>query len=220
MPQRTRLPPAATLTEPGDGARLTFPSATRNAPVIAEMLAVHGPHEGRALELASGTGQHVAAFAAALPHVTWQPSEIDETRRASIDAWAEAGNIRPAVALDATAPGWAEQYGRRNLIVLVNLLHLISEREAHILLHEVAEALVPGGLFALYGPFLRDGLTVSDADADFDASLRANDPELGYRDADAVARWLRDAGLHPLAPLPMPANNLMFLAHKPHLQAP
>lgn len=215
MPLRTNLPPAASIAEPGEGARLSAPSAQRNAPVIAEMLAVHGPHEGHALELASGTGQHVAAFAAALPHVDWQPSDLDETRRASIDAWAHGLNIRPAIALDATAPGWGADHAGQDMIVLVNLMHLISEREAHILLHEVSAALAPGGLFALYGPFLRDGQTVSAADAAFDASLRAGDPDIGYKDAGAVTRWMRDVGLHPLAPLPMPANNLMFLAHQP-----
>ena len=215
MPHRTQLPPAASIAEPDSGARLTSPSAVRNAPVIAEMLAVHGPHEGRALELASGTGQHVIAFAAALPHVEWQPSDIDATRRASIDTWAEASNILPAIALDATSAGWGADHAGQDMIVLVNLLHLISTAEAHILLHEVAVALKPGGLFALYGPFLRDGKPVSQTDADFDASLRAGDPEIGYKDAADVGRWMRAVGLHPLTPLPMPANNLMFLAHHP-----
>ncbi len=225
MPQRTHLPPTASLAEPdpsnaglsdtGSSARLIAPSAERNAAVIAEMLAVHGPHEGRALELASGTGQHIVAFAAHLPHVDWQPSDIDPTRRASVDAWASAANIRPAIAIDATASGWGAEHEGQDMIVLVNLMHLISEREAHILLHEVAVALRPGGFFALYGPFLRDGRTVSDADASFDASLRASDPEIGYKDAEAIKRWMRDAGLHPLEPLPMPSNNLMFLAHHP-----
>ncbi len=215
MPQRHLLPSGASVAEPDIGARLSAPSALRNAAVIAEVLAVHGPHEGRALELASGTGQHIVAFAAALPHIDWQPSDIDPARRASIDAWASASNIHPATALDATATGWGAQHGRQNMIVLVNLLHLISVAEAHILLHEVAVALAPGGLFALYGPFLRDGHATSDADASFDASLRASDPEIGYKDAGDVAAWMRGAGLHPLAPLPMPSNNLMFLAHQP-----
>ncbi len=215
MPHRTQLPSAASIAEPDTGARLTSPSAQRNAALIAEVLAVHGPFEGRALEIASGTGQHVIAFAAALPHITWQPSEIDAARHASIDAWAEAPNIRAAITLDATTPGWGAQHSRQNLIVLVNFLHLISDGEAHILLHEVAEALAPGGLFAVYGPFLRDGRTVSDSDASFDASLRASDPEIGYKDAADVARWMRDVGLHPQPPLPMPANNLMFLVHQP-----
>ncbi|MDO5757087.1 MAG: DUF938 domain-containing protein [Rhodobacterales bacterium] len=215
MPLRPLPDTGASVAEPGIGARLSAPSAVRNADVIAGVLAVHGPHEGRALELASGTGQHVVAFANALPHVEWQPSDIDPDRRASIDAWAEASNIRPAIALDATTPGWGAEHARQNMIVLVNLLHLISEAEAHILLHEVSVALAPGGMFALYGPFLRDGQTTSDADAEFDARLRARDAETGYKDAGDVAVWIREVGLHVLEPLPMPSNNLMFLAHQP-----
>ncbi|SEL30997.1 Protein of unknown function [Roseovarius nanhaiticus] len=215
MPHRTQLPPNASNATPDTGARLSAPAAVRNAAVIAEMLAVHGPHEGRALELASGTGQHVVAFAAHLPHIEWQPSDIDPDRRASIDAWADASNILPAIDLDATASGWGARHKGQDMIVLVNLMHLISEREAHILLHEVSDALRHGGLFALYGPFLREGRPVSDTDAEFDASLRASDPEIGYKDVDAIMRWMRDAGLHPTTPLPMPANNLMILAHQP-----
>ena len=215
MPLRTQLPPEASIAQPDTGARLSAPSALRNAEVIAEVLAIHGPREGRALELASGTGQHVACFAAHLPHVEWQPSEIDPARRASVDAWATASNIRPAIALDAVQPGWGAQHIGQDMIVLVNLIHLISEAEAHILLHEVAAALAPGGLFALYGPFLREGRAVSDADAAFDASLRAGDPEIGYRDAADLLRWMQTEGLHTVRPLPMPANNLMFLAHRP-----
>lgn len=214
MPRRTQLPTAASIAEPADGARLSAPSALRNAPAIAQVLVRHGPDAGRALEIASGTGQHVIAFAAALPGITWQPSEIDATRRASIDAWADAPNILPAIALDATIPGWGAQHAGQDLIVLVNLLHLISDAEARILLTEVAAALAPGALFAVYGPFLRQGRTVSNADAQFHASLRTNDPEIGYKDAKDIAAWLRDAGLTPQKPLEMPANNLMLLARQ------
>ncbi|MCQ0093562.1 DUF938 domain-containing protein [Roseovarius sp. M141] len=214
MTHRTRLPSSASIALPDTGARLTAPSAQRNAPAIAAVLAQHGPQSGRALEIASGTGQHVVAFAAALPGLTWQPTEIDATRRTSIDAWAEAHNILPAIPLDATAPEWGVRHAGQDLIVLVNLLHLISDAEAQILLREVAAALAPGALFAVYGPFLQGGCTVSQADADFDASLRANDPEIGYKDVDDVLHWMDYAGLCPEPPIDMPSNNLMLLARQ------
>src|SRR5690554_1287899 len=125
MPRRTHLPVSASIAEPDTGARLSAPSAQRNAPLIAKELAAHGPAHGRALEIASGTGQHVVAFAAAMPDVIWQPSDIDATRRASIDAWADTPNILPAIELDATAQGWSTSHQGQTLIVLVNLLHLI-----------------------------------------------------------------------------------------------
>ncbi len=67
-------------------------------------------------------------------------------------------------------------------MLLVNLLHLIPAPAAETLLAEVALALAPGGTFCLYGPFLRDGQPTSPGDAAFDASLRAQDPTIGYKD--------------------------------------
>ncbi|MFN7238555.1 MAG: DUF938 domain-containing protein, partial [Brevundimonas sp.] len=48
-----------------DGAR-SSPAAARNALAILEVLKAVLPPRGEVLEIASGTGQHAAAFAAAL----------------------------------------------------------------------------------------------------------------------------------------------------------
>lgn len=213
-----RLPPTASVAHQAEGAKLCAPSAERNAPVLTQALASIAPPEGQALELASGTGQHVVAFASALPGLIWQPSEIDATRRASIDdhaAEAALPNLRPALPLDATAPGWGAVHAGQSLIVLINLLHLISAPEARILIGEVAQALAPGGRFALYGPFLRDGHTTSEGDARFHASLIAEDPEIGYKDVAAVRDWMAEAGLTLIETRAMPANNLLLAAERP-----
>ncbi len=218
MSRRLNLPDSASVATPGEGGRLHAPSAERNAGPLCDLLRHHAPQAGRALELASGTGQHAVRFAAALPGLDWQPSEIDGERRASIDAWAaEAGlpNLRPAIALDACTPGWAAAHGGQDLIVLVNLLHLISEGQAQALVAEAARALAPGGRLILYGPFLRDGETTSEGDRTFDASLRAQDPEIGYKDDFEVIDWLHDAGLSLVDVVEMPANNLSLVAERP-----
>ena len=194
------------------------PSAERNAAAITEVLCEIAPAAGRALEIASGTGQHVVAFAAALPRLTWQPTEIDAARRASIDAYAAEANLpnlRAAMALDATEAGWGRDQAGQALIVLINLLHLISTPEARRIVTEVAQALAPGGRFAIYGPFLRDGQATSEGDARFHASLRAQDPAIGYKDLAEVEGWLSDAGLTLPAARPMPANNLFLPAERP-----
>jgi len=215
---RRTLPPTASVAHAGEGAKLHAPSAERNAAAITDALCEIAPETGRALEIASGTGQHVVGFATALPDLIWQPTEIDAARRASIDAYvAEANlpNLRPAMALDATEAGWGRAQAGQGLIVLINLLHLISTPEAHRIVTEAAQALAPGGRFALYGPFLRDGQATSEGDARFHASLRAQDPAIGYKDLSEVQGWLRAAGLclHPLRQ--MPANNLFLLAERP-----
>lgn len=196
-----------------DGDRLTAPAAARNLAAIRDALVPRLPPSGHVLEIASGTGQHVAAWAAARPDLVFHPTEPDAARRRSIDAWCKGlANVALAEDLDACAPGWASRYAVE-AIALVNLLHLISEAELAILLDEAAKALLPGGVLAVYGPFLRDGRATSDGDARFDASLRAQDPAVGYKDIAVLQEVLPVLGFR-VELIEMPANNLLVLARK------
>ena len=157
-------------------------------------------------------------YAERLPGLSWQPSEVNPERHASIAAYVrESGldNIAPVIELDALAPGWGAVRSGQNLIVLVNLLHLISADEARLLITEAATALAPEGVFFIYGPFMRDGALTSDADVQFHAHLQAQDPLVGYKNVADIEHWLRTAGLEPdPAPQEMPSNNLVFVARK------
>jgi SAM-dependent methyltransferase len=209
-----RLPPTASVAEDHGDGRLFAPSAARNAPPIADLLARVAPDKGTALELASGTGQHVVHFAAALPQLHWQPTEIAADRLASIAAYVNAArlpNIKAPIALNATEPGWRARHSA-DLIVLVNLLHLISSAEAQTLISEAARALVPDGTLVLYGPFMRDGQLISDGDRSFHESLVTADPAIGYKDDRQIADWLSACGLTVAERCEMPSNNLAFVA--------
>ena len=214
MPRRLNLPDSASVATPDENGRLYAPSAARNVQAIADLIAHVAPPPGKALELASGTGQHICAFAARFPDMTWQPSEIDEVRRASITAYAKDSgltNIAPVIALDATAPGWGAENGGYSLILLSNLLHLISDDEAETLVTEAAKALTPGGLLLVYGPFMRDDELTSDGDREFHQSLQAQDPEIGYKSDFDVIDWGVEAGLDVADVVEMPANNLSLI---------
>ncbi len=222
MPRRQLPHNLASVATPDQDGRLDAPSARRNLSAIINELTSCAPQTGHALELASGTGQHIAAFATALPHLIWQPTEIDPVRRVSIDAWAHSSdrvNQRPAIALDATMPGWGTSHAGQDLIVLINLLHLISTSEVHTILTEVVEALTPSGVFFLYGPFLRHGQATSAGDARFDRGLRQSDPEIGYESIEDICVWLQSAGFNPPEIIQMPANNLAIISHKPDVPA-
>lgn len=213
-----RLPPSASVAESTGGDRLFAPAAARNLAPLSALLDAQAPKTGRALEIASGTGQHVVAFAKQFPGLSWHPSDIDTARRASINAHAKEAalpNIAPALPLDATQPGWSADHNSFDLILLINLLHLISTPAVQTLITEAAAALAPDGRLILYGPFKREGQLTSPGDKRFDAELRAADPAIGYKDDLDLARWLSDAGLSPIDTQDMPANNLAFIARKP-----
>jgi SAM-dependent methyltransferase len=192
---------------------MVAPAAQRNLGPILDVLLPQLPGSGDVLELASGTGQHVAAMAAHRADLTFHPTDPDPTRRASIDAWcAGLPNVRLAGDLDAVRPGWAVA-ASVEAVVVVNLLHLISEAEMAVLLDEAARALVPAGLLAIYGPFLRGGRATSAGDRAFDANLRRQDPDIGLKDADGLSDVLEVLGF-AVAVREMPANNLMVLSCK------
>lgn len=213
--------PSAYASAPSyDDGRLDAPAARRNVDALTAALAGFAA-TGRALEIASGTGQHVIRFAPAMPGLIWHPTDPDPDRRASITAWTKAEpspNIAAPMALDACAPGWAGQHAPFDLIFLANLLHLVPDAAAKACLTEMAQAAAPGGRAAVYGPFLRDGKTTSEGDAAFDARLKVENPGAGYKDVAWVMDIWRDAGLTPDAPLAMPANNLLLSATRPNEQ--
>jgi len=208
-----KLPKTASIALPQSGAKLHAPSVARNIEPILQAITPFVPRGGWALEIASGTGEHVARYAAAFANLRWQPTDIEPVRLASIDAWgADIPNLLPAKHLDASRRGWAKNWPPQDLILFSNLLHLISEVEAKTVLTEAVQALAMGGVFLIYGPFLRGDRFASEGDRRFDQSLRAEDAEIGYKAFEWVQSILSDAGLKTEPPIKMPANNLLLVA--------
>ena len=74
----------------------------RNRAPILEVLRGAFAECASVLEIGSGTGQHAVYFAAALPHLVWQTSELP-ANHAGIRAWLEEAqlpNLRMPLALD------------------------------------------------------------------------------------------------------------------------
>jgi len=206
------LPDSSHLKDQMGDGRLHAPSAARNQEPIAEVLAQILPERGDVLELASGTGQHICAFAARWPDLTWQPSDVEDDRLNSIRAWGrEAGlaNLRDVIRLDAVS-GWGTLAQGYDLIYVVNLLHLISDDQAAAVLAGMAGALNPGGRVMIYGPFSDNGNFRSEGDASFHASLHSQDPTIGYKDSQWVRKQLENAGAQAISEVLMPASNLII----------
>ena len=217
MVHRQNLPETASFVNSESDGRLIAPSAVRNGDAIVDLVRKTAINSGKALEIASGTGQHIVRLASSLPHLIWQPSDVDEARIKSICSWSDdqhLPNLKPPCLLDATNKGWSAEHQDQDLILLVNLLHLISAKETKILVKEISMALASKGLSIIYGPFMRCGKLISKADIEFHHSLINTDPDLGYKnDVDMINLFGKEGLLH-LSTEKMPANNLAFILQK------
>jgi len=186
---------------------LTSPAVARNRAPILDVLRRVLPEHGLVLEIASGSGEHAAYFAAALPHLTWQPTDPDTAALASIAAYRAAArlpNLLPPLALDAAASDWLVK--QADAIVAINMIHIAPWAAAEGLMAGAARLLVP--VLYLYGPFREHGRHTAPSNAAFDESLRARNREWGVRDLDEVAALASRHGLALEERIAMPANNL------------
>jgi SAM-dependent methyltransferase len=185
------------------------PAAERNREPILAVLQRVLPPTGLALEIASGTGQHVVHFAKALPKWTWQPSEPDPQMRGSIAAWvAETGvtNVLAPLDLDVSRADWPVE--RADAVVCINMIHISPWRATEHLLAGCERLLGPGGILFLYGPYRRSGRHTAPSNEAFDESLRQRNPQWGVRDLEMVADKAKQHGLALSEVVEMPANNL------------
>ncbi|WP_050602963.1 DUF938 domain-containing protein [Ruegeria sp. 6PALISEP08] len=213
---KRRLPSSASVANSAEDGKLVAPAASRNSDALCALLRDWAPSQGQALEIASGTGQHIAAFADLLPGLQWQPTEIDSERRASIDAYTrDLPNVARARELDATTAGWHVRFPEQNMILLINLIHLISWQETRTIIAETAKVLRPSGRFVLYGPFKRSGQLTSEGDKRFHEALTQQDPDIGYKDDTDMIALFEDVDLTVLNTVDMPANNLAFITSRP-----
>ncbi len=210
------VPETASNASTGKDGRQFAPSTPRNKDAILALLKARLGDAGRLLEIASGTGEHVVHFAQALPNWQFQPSEIDPERLASIRAWighTKTDNVASPITLDAAQTGWGRGV-EVDAISMCNLFHLISKEQARIILSECSQALTPNGLLMIYGPFKRDGALTSDGDSRFHASIKAHNPDLGYKNDQEIRDWIEALGFSIEDVVEMPANNLSFVARK------
>jgi hypothetical protein len=193
-------------------ARRFAPAVARNRDPLLDVLRGVLP-EGLVLEVASGSGEHAIHFAGALPGLTWQPSDPEEGARASIDAWTrESGltNICPALALNAAT--WPWPIDAADAVFCANMIHIAPWSAALGLLRGARGLLPPGAPLVLYGPYLRADVQTAQGNIDFDASLRARNPEWGIRALEEVAIAAEGFSLDRV--VEMPANNLTVIFRK------
>src|SRR5438105_1297489 len=166
--------------------RQSSPAAERNRQPILDVLRRVLPPAGRALDIASGSGQHVSWFARHLPGWRWQPTEYAAASLPSIAAWsvldaadlAESpqaavgagplANIAPPVQLDVCAAEWPVT-GAFDAVSCINMLHALPPATLPGLMRGAGRHLGPGGLLVTYGPYIVDGEPLAPSNVEFDA---------------------------------------------------
>ena len=201
-----------------DGDKETWAATARNTAPILEVLKRVLPPSGTVLEIASGTGQHAAHFAPALPGVIWQPSEANENHHKSIRAWVGEGaapNLRDPLSLNVLERPWPVEVDPPvppvTAVVNVNMIHIAPWRVCEALLDGAARILPPDGILYLYGPYRLGGQFRSEGDAAFDVDLKSRNPEWGIRNVEDVTDAAQARGLDPVEQIEMPANNLSLV---------
>lgn len=197
------------------------PSCERNQAPILEVLRAHFADRRHVLEIGSGTGQHAAHFAAAMPWLTWQCSDaeayldgigmwLDEARLPNTPAPFPLQAVAMPVAHFAPQPVPTPVDGY-DAVFSANTLHIMGWPEVEALFASLPTLLSDDATVAVYGPFNIGGAYTSESNREFDGWLKARDARSGIRDLDAVNALAGGIGLQLVADVAMPANNRMLL---------
>ena len=171
------------------------PAADRNKQAILEALRARLSEPAHVIEIASGSGQHAVHLARHLPHLRWQPSDVDAAAVASVAAYRdEAGldNLAAPLRLDVTEPDWGEPC---DAIFCANMIHIAPWPAVEGLFAGARRRLSAGGQLLLYGPFLFDDVEEASphhranaaSNVAFGESLRTRDPRWGVRSLGSLA---------------------------------
>ncbi|HEX5459224.1 MAG TPA: DUF938 domain-containing protein [Steroidobacteraceae bacterium] len=187
-------------------AKPSSDACDRNREPILEVLRQHFADRHRVLEIGSGTGQHAVHFAAALPHILWQTSEV-EANLAGIRLWLEESGLRnlpQPIPLDVTG-SWPD--AGFDAVFTANTLHIMSWPEVRVLFAKLPEVLTADAVLAVYGPFNYNGGFTSASNAAFDQWLKQRAAHSGIRDFADVDALARSIGFSLAEDRAMPANN-------------
>ena len=182
-------------------------SCEQNKGPILDVLRQVFTQPATVLEIGSGTGQHAVFFAQALPHLTWQPSDVAENLP-GIELWlrdASLPNVRAPLVLDVARAEWPD--GVFDAAFSANTAHIMSWPEVEKMFEGLSRLLPSGGLFCLYGPFNYNGRYTAASNERFDQWLRARSPHMGVRDVDDLEKMAAKVGMVLTQDFDMPADN-------------
>ncbi len=189
-------------------------SCTQNQQVILEVLKTLFIDAGEVLEIGSGTGQHAVFFSENLPHLNWQPSDL-EAEHAGMKMWfadIEHNRIQMPLVLDVDMHKWDVE--KKDYIFTANTTHIISAEQTENMFKHIGKCLKSGGLFAQYGPFNYKGEYTSESNANFDVWLKQRNALSCIKDFEVIEKLANENFMSLLDDIEMPANNRILVWKK------
>lgn len=189
-------------------------SSEENKQVILEAIQPWLANKKSVLEIASGTGQHAIHFATALPHLTWQTSELADNI-AGILQWldeAQLANIQAPLELDVSCHAWSNQ--TYDAVFSANSFHIMGETHVQDFFKNLPKVLNPKAVVIIYGPFNINERFTSESNAQFDCWLKDRNPDSGIKDKEWCNQLAQTAGLRLMDDIEMPQNNRILVWQK------
>jgi len=199
--------------------RLTTEVFDRNkGPIIQELAPYLNTINGKALEIGSGTGQHLSNFAKHFDKISWQGSDLDEIHCQSTDAWAEYFSLKipKTLKLDASLD-WLKvikQKKKFNIIISMNVIHIAPISVLNGIFINATRLLRKNGLLIFYGPFKNRLEHNGEGNKLFDQRLKDENPTWGIRCMSSLKELGQNTELFHFKTIEMPTNNHILIFKK------
>ena len=182
-----------------------------NKSYILEILREAFADRSQVLEIASGTGQHACHFAANMPWLQWQPTELPQNLPVLHPRCAAYGgdNLLSEQALDVCDEPWPVAVP--DALFSANSLHIMAFSAVEKFFGALATQAGDDTVLAIYGPFNYRGQYTSPSNARFDQWLAQQHPDSAIRNFEDVDRLAAAAGFSLQADHAMPANNRLLV---------
>ncbi|XP_032664740.1 methyltransferase-like 26 isoform X2 [Odontomachus brunneus] len=202
--------------------KLIYPAAERNKdPILSLIKRYIRPGANQTfLEISSGSGQHVAHFAPYFPHVTFYPSEYEQSLLGSITAHANGhANIKKPMLIDITTDFslWGNDIFKPNSLDYMynaNMMHITPYQCTISLFWNAGQLLKNNGLLITYGPYACDNIIYPQSNVKFHNSLKSQNRCWGLRDIRDLRHLAAKNDMSLMETVEMPAHNKTLIWKK------
>jgi len=169
--------------------------------------------EGNVLELASGSGMHINYFAPHFPHLSFQPTDLNEDALKNIMrvTWEnDVKNVLTPFKLDLTDEStWATPDQQLyDVMFVINIFQVAPISVADGMMKCAANLLHKDGFLFIYGPFKDHGRYTTESNKEFDQIVQsAKVEEWGLKDIADLEKAAHAHALKLSEKIDMPANN-------------